>query len=133
MNKTYSQTIIKEIIKDNNFIINKTKVNFSDYYNKFKYDDNEPEEHEIDKKTYEEFKALIKNYSIKNTTWNKRELESNIYFVDINKRYLEIDSVKFYLNKTNEDKQLTKEFISKVRNYNSDVIEWRHFPLCIQI
>lgn len=129
-NKIYSQNIYESIEREYGFIVTNEKLNIKYYFDRILQ--NEEEIENLNKTQFAELKIAMKNYDFQNKKLTKKEIGEKFYILRNDKKYiLSKDSIKFYSFKNNLSKIETKKTWRKVKNYNKNVNEWRHFPISI--
>ena len=126
--KISGQNILQNIEKKYGFVVIRDKIDISYYFNRIIQNTEDIEI--IDKNDLEDFKIQISKYKFDNQIWNRRELKNNFYIINRGQK-LKKDSVELYSVKnklTIENKLLLDK---KVKNYNSNIPEWRHIPISL--
>lgn len=129
-NPIFSQNFYGTVEKEYGFIVMSEKLNIEHYFKRVLENENEIEN--LSKNQFAELKSAIKDYNFENKNWTKAELGNNFLILKNDKKYrLSKDSIIFYSSKNNLSKIETNNIWKKVKRYNENVNEWRHFPISI--
>lgn len=130
----FSQNILKEIVLKENCIVIKEKLLIKnhmehiDYKDLLEYYNQENEFSDCDEKLFNEFKSKLKNE--KKGFWNDFDFENSAYLTSFNEK-LNLDSIKNLYKNLNYSFEKQKQLIKEIRNYNSNISQYRNFPLMI--
>lgn len=129
-NVIFSQNFYGTVQKENGFILMSEKLNIEYYFKRVLENENEIEN--LNQNQFEELKSAIKNYNFENKNWTKTELGNNFLILKNDKKnILSKDSIIIYSSKNNLSKIETNNIWKKVKRYNENVNEWRHFPISL--
>ncbi|MGO4709914.1 hypothetical protein AB4Y90_12525 [Chryseobacterium sp. 2TAF14] len=129
-NQIFSQNIYETIKKEYGFIIKSEKLNIENRFQRVLENENEIEN--LSKNQFSELKNAIKNYNFESKSWTKTELGNNFLILKNDRKYIiPKDSIKFYSSKNNLSKFDRNNIWKKVKRYNKNINEWRHFPISI--